>query len=165
LRRIPGQLRQRTSDLGADGTITGGGADLAETFEVEGRVSEYEPGDVLEISRDGDRLVKKSQEPYSMRVAGVYATKPGVQLGGPIQGQTVPMGVIGVLPTKVSAENGVIMRGDLLVTSSTPGHAMKATPVVVDGIDIYPAGAILGKALQTFEGPGTGLIEVMVNTR
>jgi hypothetical protein len=150
----------------ADGSVTGGGADLAETFEVEGCAVDYEPGDVLEISLDADRLVTKSTLPYSSRVAGVYATKPGMQLGGePIDGQTIPMGVVGVIPTKVSNENGPIRRGDLLVTSSTPGHAMKAEPVVVNGIEVYPTGTILGKALQPFEGPGTGLIDVLVNTQ
>ena len=38
----------------------------------------------------------------------------------------IPAGVVGVIPTKVSAENGPIQPGDLRVTASTPGHAMKA---------------------------------------
>jgi hypothetical protein len=72
---------------------------------------------------------------------------------------------VGVIPTKVSTENGVIRRGDLLVTSSTPGHAMKATPITVGGAAFYPGGVIIGKALENFDGPGTGLIEVMVNVK
>ena len=75
------------------------------------------------------------------------------------------MGVIGVLPTKVSSENGPIRPGDILVSSSTPGHAMKAEPTLINGIEIYPSGAILGKALELFDGPGTGMIEVLVNTQ
>jgi hypothetical protein len=39
--------------------------------------------------------------------------------------ESVPLGVVGVVPTKVTTEGGAIQRGDLLVTSSTPGHAMK----------------------------------------
>jgi hypothetical protein len=70
-----------------------------------------------------------------------------------------------VIPTKVTDEGGPIRRGDLLVTSSTPGHAMKARPVIIQGMAVYPSGAVLGKALQEFDGPGTGLIELLVNVR
>ncbi len=75
------------------------------------------------------------------------------------------MGVVGVLPTKVSAEGGAIERGDLLVTAGTPGHAMKAQPTVINGTKIYPQGAILGKALENFDGSGTGTIKVLVNVK
>jgi len=75
----------------------------------------------------------------------------------------IPLGIAGIVPTKVNSENGPIKRGDLLVTSSTPGHAMRAEPVLIGGIEIYPTGAILGKALEPFDGPDTGLIEVLVN--
>ena len=69
-----------------------------------------------------------------------------------------PAGVVGVIPTKVSAENGPIRPGDLLVTASTPGHAMKAefNP---------PVGSIVGKALAPFSGPGSAVIDVFVNVR
>jgi len=138
------------------------GADVAESFAVDGAVHEYEPGDVLEISTDHDRRVRKSSEANSTRVVGVYATKPGVLLSDlsidADHGDRIPMGVIGVIPTKVSVENGVIRRGDLLVASSTAGHAMKAGTHV-------PTGAVVGKALADFTGPGTGVIDVFVNVR
>lgn len=150
------------------GTVTGG-ADLAETFEVEGTVSQYEPGDVLVISEKTDRTVEKSSMANSRKVAGVYATKPGVLLTDkgiedPL-GNTVPMGVVGVIPTKVCLENGPIRRGDLLVSSSQQGKAMKAVPAVISGIEIYPQGAILGKALENYDGSGNGLIKVLVNVK
>ncbi len=143
------------------GTQTGG-ADLAEAFEVEGDRDDYEPGDVLAISTRSDRTLEKSSEPSSTLVAGVYATKPGVLLTDfdieADASRRVPLGVVGVIPTKVSAENGAIRRGDLLVTAATPGHAMKAgaTPAM---------GTVLGKALQDFAGPGTGIINVLVNVK
>ncbi|HPW56946.1 MAG: hypothetical protein KA072_14650 [Thermoanaerobaculaceae bacterium] len=152
-----------------DGSFTPGGVDIAEAFEVEGELSEYEPGDVLVISEHSDARVEKSSSPASMRVAGVYATMPGVILSrrGTAEdlGSSIPMGVLGVIPTKVTDEGGPIRRGDLLVTSSTPGHAMKATAVMIEGVALLPTGAVLGKALQPFEGPGSGLIEVLVNVR
>jgi len=41
----------------------------------------------------------------------------------------------------------------------------EAFPVVVQGVAIYPAEALIGKALEAFEGPGGGLIEVLVNVK
>lgn len=145
-----------------NGTQTGG-ADVAEAFEVEGRVSDYEPGDVLVISQRSDRRVTASEEPYSSHVIGVYATKPGVlltELGvdDPLD-HVVPVAVIGVVPTKVSAENGAIRRGDMLVTASTPRHVMLGTE------RDRMLGAVVGKALAEFAGPGTGVIPVLVNVK
>jgi hypothetical protein len=64
-----------------------------------------------------------------------------------------PLAVVGVVPVKVSAENGAIQPGDLLTTSATPGHAMRA--------DHFVGGAIIGKALGTLE-KGTGIIQMLV---
>jgi trimeric autotransporter adhesin len=144
------------------GTQTGG-ADIAEAFEVEGDVSGYRPGDVLVISERADRRVRKSSEPYSTRVIGVYATKPGVLLTErEIEASLddmVPVGVVGVIPTRVSAENGAIRRGDLLVSARTPGHAMRADP------NRLRFGMVLGKALEEFAAPGSGTIRVLVNVK
>jgi hypothetical protein len=138
------------------------GADMAEAFNVEGTISAYEPGDVLVISTTSDRTVELSSEPNSTLVAGVYATKPGMLLTERTidenQSDLVPMGVVGVIPTKVTTENGPIRRGDLLVTSSTPGHAMRAG-------DDPRTGTVIGKALQAFDGTGTGRIDVLVNVK
>jgi hypothetical protein len=140
-----------------------GGADVAEAFEVEGTRSSYEPGDVLVISDQLDRRVEKSVQPYSTRVVGVHATKPGVLLTDrdidANLDDTVPLGVIGVIPTKVTGEGGPIKRGDLLVTSSTAGHAMKGNDRT------RMLGAVIGKALQEFDGRGSGMILVLVNVR
>jgi hypothetical protein len=144
-----------------NGTQTGG-ADVAESFDVEGPTHAYEPGDVLEISADHNRQLRKSNAANSTRVIGVYATKPGVLLTDRMidgdHGDRVPAGVLGVIPTKVSAENGPIRRGDLLVSAVTVGHAMRADPRP-------PVGAVIGKALADFSGPGTAVIEVFVNVR
>jgi len=144
------------------GTQTGG-ADLAEAFEVEGDRASYSPGDVLMISRSSNRTVAKSDGAYSTLVAGVYATKPGVLLtekgiDASLEAM-VPMGVVGVIPTKVSSENGPIHRGDLLVSSSIVGHAMKGTDRE------RMLGAIIGKALADFDRKGTGVILVLVNVK
>ena len=67
----------------------------------------------------------------------------------------VPMAVVGIVPCKVSTENGPIDTGDLLVASSTPGYAMKGT----DRNKML--GAVVGKALEPLRN-GRGLIQVLV---
>jgi hypothetical protein len=144
------------------GTQTGG-ADVAEFFDVEGARSSYEAGDVLVISTTSDRKVEKSSEAYSTLVSGVYATKPGVLLTErdveANMDDLVPMGVIGVIPTKVCMEGGAIKRGDLIVTSSLAGVAMKADPNRVK------IGQVIGKALQDYNADGVGKINILVSVK
>ncbi|WP_312765207.1 collagen-like protein [Epilithonimonas sp.] len=146
-----------------NGGTQSSGADVAEAFDVEGHISQYETGDILVISTDSDRTVEKSSEPYSNLVAGVYATKPGVLLTEEhIEtdiSDKVPMGVIGVIPTKVCLEGGEIKRGDLLVTSSLSGVAMKAD------INKVKVGQVLGKALQAYNEKEIGKINVLVSIK
>src|SRR5258708_35685697 len=93
-------------------------------------------------------------------VAGIYSTKPGVVASQPrvdeaLPNNEVPLAVIGIVPCKVTAENGPIAAGDLLVTSSMPGHAMKGTDRA------RMLGTVVGKALEPLR-EGTGLIQVLV---
>lgn len=145
-----------------NGGTQNSGADVAEAFSVEGEIATYSPGDVLVISTRTDRTVEQSSTPYSTLVAGVYATKPGVLLterdADADLSDLVPMGVVGIIPTKVTTENGAIRRGDLLVTSSTLGHAMKGTE------RDRMLGTVIGKALQDFDGK-QGVINVLVNVK
>lgn len=143
-----------------NGGTQNSGADLAEAFEVEGIRNSYEEGDVLVISTSSDRRVEKSSEAYSNLVAGVYATKPGVLLtekdiDTPLDDQ-VPMGVVGVIPTKVCNEGGTIKRGDFIVSASKSGYAMKGD------IEKVKLGQIIGKALENFDSE-IGKIKVLVN--
>ena len=57
---------------------------------------------------------------------------------------------------ELSFTTGAIEPGDLLTTSSTPGHAMR--------VDFGPAGAVIGKALEPLPD-GTGTIRVLVAPR
>jgi hypothetical protein len=164
--QVRGANRIRFSRTGKgyfNGGTQTGGADVAEAFAVEGRVRAYTPGDVVAISERTDRRVELSSEAYSTRVIGVHATKPGVLLTergiDESMDDLIPVGVIGVIPTKVSGENGPIRRGDLLVSAGTPGHAMLGTDRE------RMLGAVIGKALAPFEGPGRGVIPVLVNVR
>ena len=119
------------------------------------------PGDVLVVGPDG-KLARSSQ-PYQSSVAGVYSTRPSYLGNGQKWGQDgyAPLALTGVVPIRASAENGPIHPGDLLTTSSTPGHAMKAEPITVNGITFYPSGVILAKALEELDA-GTGTVLALV---
>lgn len=145
-----------------NGGTANSGADLAEAFDATGGILLYEPGDVMAIATNTDRTIEKSAGAYSSLVVGVYATKPGVLLTeehiDTDISSKVPLGVVGVIPTKVCNENGPIHRGDILVTASKPGYAMKAD------LNLLKPGQAIGKALQEFTGE-TGKIKVLVNVR
>lgn len=136
------------------------GADYAESVGVTGDRTRYEPGDVLVIDADAPGKFLKSDLAYSTLVAGIYSTQPGfVGRLHPADAETdkteVPMAMVGRVPTKVSAENGPIKVGELLVSSSTQGYAMKGTDRG------RMLGAVIGKALGNLEA-GTGVIQVLV---
>jgi hypothetical protein len=137
-----------------------GGADFAESMDVAGDRNYYKPGDLLVIDVSGHRQVKLSDHVYSPLVAGIYSTKPGVlasqyKIDDPNLAKEVPLAIVGIVPCKVSAENGPIDVGDLLVTSSTPGHAMKGTD------RSRMLGAVVGKALEPLR-EGKSVIQVLV---
>jgi hypothetical protein len=162
-------------DVQADGSFTSPAGDFAEMIEVElpsqevakaiqpGQeiVETYQPGDVLIISPETGKL-KKCQQAYCPLVAGVYSTQPGFLAAQPVEEKDrsktrVPLALVGVVPCKVSAENGPIQIGDLLVTSSIPGFAMKGTDRSL------MLGAIVGKALEPLSS-GTGTIRVLLTS-
>jgi hypothetical protein len=125
-----------------------------------GDTKEYEPGEVLVIDSQSTRTLDKSRNPYATNVAGVYSTKPGVLATPYADGDRrleseVPLAIVGIVPCKVTAANGPIKAGDLLMTSSLPGYAMKGT----DRAQML--GAIVGKALEPLDS-GTGVILMMV---
>ena len=150
--------------LFAEGGFQASGADFAESMSVVGKAADYEPGDVLVISRDGPGNVERCTEAYCTRVIGVYATKPS--LLGTTKGidadlsQEIPVGIIGIVPCKVDATYGPINPGDLLTTSPTAGHAMRHDPTQSGP----RPGGLLGKALGRLP-QGRGLIDVAIILR
>ncbi len=122
-------------DLEVDGEswFDGGHTDLAEMVAYSG---EGEAGDVIVIDDQNDNSAKLATKPYDKTVLGIISTKPSLIITGGIEEGKL-LAVAGRVPTKVTNINGTIHRGDLLTTSSVPGHAMKATA----------AGPIVGKAL------------------
>src|SRR5438067_3941981 len=138
------------------------GSDFAEALPARGGNAGYEPGDVLVLSDEEPGALELAQRPFDPRVAGVYSTRPavlGADKGGEsrVDADEVPLAIVGIVPTKVSAENGPIRPGDLLTTAATPGHAMKASRP-------YEPGTLLGKALEPLR-EGTGVIRVLITLR
>jgi len=164
---VTGQIRATTGYVFPDGSTqttafipANCGADYAESVGVTGDRTSFTPGDLLVIDPSNPGSFLKSNQPYSTLIAGVYSTKPGfVGRLEPASAKTdateVPMAMVGRVPTKVSAENGPIKVGDLLVSSSTVGYAMKGTDRSL------LTGAVIGKALGSLDS-GTGTILVLV---
>lgn len=144
----------------ADGGFQPNGADFAESMEVTGDRSKYVAGDLLVIDTTATRHLALAKKPYSTLVAGIYSTKPGMlgstrKVDESAPSNEIPLAVVGIVPCKVTAENGPIQIGDLLVTSFAPGHAMKGTD------RNRMLGAVVGKALEPLS-QGTGVIQVLV---
>jgi hypothetical protein len=119
-----------------------------------------EAGDVVVIDPNHDERVIKSYKANDTAVAGVISTEPAMLIGG--SESKTPLALAGRVPVKVSAENGPIRRGDLLTTSDTPGHAMRATPIEVNGVEFYAPGTIIGKAMgELSEGTGTVIVLIL----
>jgi hypothetical protein len=109
---------------------------------------------------DGEDALRESATPYDKRVAGVISGaggyKPGLILDRqPGPHERVPLALMGKVYCKVDAQYAPIEVGDLLTTSSTPGHAMK----VEDPFKAF--GAVIGKALRPLEA-GQGLIPILI---
>ena len=120
------------------------GADLAEFYNTDDPT--VMPGDVVSLDPTKTAGVKKTQFAYDTNTIGVVSTKPGLAIGDQANntsGKPVPVALAGRVPVKVTTENGNILPGDYLTTSSTPGVAMKATK----------SGVVLGQALTSFAGP------------
>ena len=125
-----------------------------------------EAGDVLVIDPEQPGMMSLAREAGDTAVFGVVAATPGVVLGSapPDAAGTVkesgtvevPVAVSGVVLAKVDAGYGSNRPGDLLTSTPTVGHAMRA--------DAPQIGTVLGKALEPLE-TGTGLIKVLVMLR
>jgi hypothetical protein len=160
--RTSGGAETRRFHIAANGAYVAG-SDFAESLPVAGDLASYEPGDVLVISLERPGGVEKCSQPYDGLVVGVYSTRPGF-LGADKDGATevaadeVPVAVVGIVPVKVTDENGPIQPGDLLTTSSTAGHAMRC-----EGLELC-FGRTLGKALEGLPaGQHSGVIQMLVS--
>ena len=156
--RSPREKLEVKGNIMVTGDVKLEGADCAEHFNVDD-ASTLESGTVMIIG-DEERLCQ-CVRPYDRRVAGVLSgaggCRPGIVLGTqPCDADRLPLALTGKVYCKVDAAYGAIAIGDLLTTSATQGHAMKAA----DATRAF--GAVLGKALRPV-ATGTALIPVLVS--
>lgn len=143
---------------GNTGDIRLVGADCAEDFDVD-ESQKFDRGSVMTIS-EGGRL-RPCTKAYDQRVAGVVSGAGGFHAGIVMdsrQGQhcRTPVALSGKVYCKIDADYCSVDVGDLLTTSATVGHAMKAT----DCLKAF--GAVIGKALDRLHG-GCGLVPILVS--
>ena len=121
-------------------------SDLAEYYRAD---AEYAPGTVLVFGGDAEVTVTRTIN--DTRAAGIVTTDPAYTMNGALEGTRACLALAGRVPCLVV---GRVKKGDMLTTSATPGHAVKAnTPTL---------GAIIGKALEDKDYGEAGVIEVAV---
>jgi hypothetical protein len=153
-----GRLAARfEDDVEVTGDIRLTNADCAEDFDIT-CLEQVEPGTVMVIDSEG--ALRPSDQAYDKRVAGVISVagnyKPGLILDKQESSSNrMLIALMGKVYCKVDASYGAIDVGNLLTTSPTPGHAMRAD----DPIKAF--GTVLGKALRPLT-EGRGLIPVLV---
>ncbi len=132
--------------------------DLAEWVPA---AENLEPGTVVVLDRTHNNQVTSSGLPYDTSVAGVVSVQPGVLLGVPGENKET-IATTGRVRVRVDARSAPIAIGDLLVTGSRPGTAMKSHPLDLGGVAIHRPGTIIGKALEALPA-GEGEILVLLS--
>ena len=124
-------------------------ADLAENYQAD---AQYVPGTVLVFG--GAREVTTTDQDHNTAVAGIVSTNPAHLMNGRLTGPgVVALGLTGRVPCRVQ---GPVAKGDVLVTSTTPGVAQR-----IDNAKFLP-GCVVGKALEAINTNTTETIEVVV---
>ena len=144
-----------TGNATVSGNIAAKCQDIAEWTSAR---TELSSGTVVSLDTFKPNSVMASNKAYDTRVAGVVSAQPGVILGegGP---NRVLVATTGRVKVKVNANRYPIHIGDLLVTSNTPGVAMKSEPFRLYGRTMHRPGTIIGKALEPLStGEGTILV-------
>jgi hypothetical protein len=146
-----------TGNVTTDGNVTVGGnigaryQDVAEWVDGDDSLP---AGTVVTADPERSNRVHSSDKPYDTSVAGVISRQPGILLGQAGRGK-VAVAQSGRVRVMVDATYGAIKPGDLLVTSPTPGFAMRSEAVTIGDVQIHRPGTILGKALEALrEGRG-----------
>ena len=153
----------QNGDVTASGNVIVGGSinakyqDVAEWVDARGPAP---AGTVMVLSTEARNVVHASNHGYDTAVAGVVSPRPGITLGEPAPGRAL-VAHTGRVRVKVDATYGAVHIGDLLVTSPTPGYAMRSTPLHVDGTEMHRPGTLLGKAIEPLER-GKGDILVLI---
>ena len=146
-------------------TVTGG-SDVAEPYNVAaaGAVKAL-PGMLVCIDGENVGQMRVASKAYDTSVAGIISGANGIRPGitltqkGTVADGTLPVASMGRVWALCDADaNGAIAAGDMLTSSNTPGHAMKATDRE------RRDGAVIGKAMSSLKS-GKGLVLVLVSLK
>lgn len=148
------------ADLRVTGSFEVPGGDVAEEFDLT-EASGGLPGTVMIINADG--RLEPCASGYDTRVAGVVSGAGALKTAMLLNrvdgvGPRAAIALVGSVYCNCDASLGSIAAGDLLTTSPTPGHAMRA-----DLNEVMP-GSVIGKALKPLAA-GRGQIPVFVTAR
>jgi hypothetical protein len=150
--------------VGGDITVRGDvllpNKDIAECFEVEDAL-ECSPGTVM-VMGDAGVLVPCSRG-YDKRAVGVVSgagtLQAAITLGASVEAAaSAKIALVGTAYCRVDADFAPIEIGDLVTTSATVGHGMKAS----DQSSSF--GAIIGKALAPL-AYGQGIVPILLSFR
>ena len=147
-----------TGNLTVDGNI---GAKFQDVAEWVPSNADLAPGTVVILDPTASNHVMASGRSYDTTVAGVVSAQPGLILGEPGDAKE-QIATTGRVKVRVDASAAPIRIGDLLVTSSRPGTAMRSLPIDVGGAAIHRPGTIIGKALEPLAS-GQGEILVLLS--
>lgn len=136
-----------TGSVTVDGNISAKYQDLAEWVTAIGPMR---AGTVVVVEPEADDAVVASNAAYQTSVAGVVSDKPGLLLGTAADSK-VKVATTGRVRVWADASFGPIHRGDLLVTSTEPGMAMRSEPFMLAGVRVHRPGTLIGKALEPLE--------------
>jgi hypothetical protein len=148
-----------TGNINVPGDIILTGADCAEQFDLAADTEIPEPGTVVVLGDGGGLAVSHGE--YDRKVVGVVSGagdyKHGILLDNRpgCSDHRVAVALAGKVCCKVDARYEPVAVGDLLTTSPTPGHAMKASEAA------HAFGSVVGKALQALDSD-QGLIPIVV---
>lgn len=145
-------------DVTVSGNISAKYQDIAEWVPA---VEPIPAGTVVVLDAERTNSVLASSRAYDHRVAGVVSDTPGMVLGEGDETK-VKVATMGRVRVHVDATTAPIAVGDLLVTGTKTGTAMKSEPIDVLGVAIHRPGTLIGKALETLEG-GEGEILVLLS--
>lgn len=146
-----------------DGKLTVTGSDFAERFNINSEMDIVNlEGMLLVIDEEHEGQLTLCSEAYDKKVAGIVSgaggVETGVLMGAPntLADGDIPVAVSGRVYCYADATYGKIEIGDLLTTSPTEGHAMKAKRFKKS------QGAVIGKAMTALKD-GKGLVLVFIN--
>jgi hypothetical protein len=150
-------------DVKANSFITTGGSDVAEPYDIADAVGATpEAGMIVSIDPQQIGKMRISESAYDRTVAGIISGANGINPGillqqeGTLADGKWPVAGAGRVWCLCDADaNGPIVAGDMITSSSTVGHGMRADSA-------RATGCVVGKAMSSLS-KGRGLVLVLVS--